>query len=158
MREHPKLQALRDKLAEIEEAEATDNLHYTKELNKAIQAINFSLAGLRSEYGIETANGIPLSPIVRLGNAVLAAQSIPPAIPDLGIKLPGSRVSSAYRARGYRGFLRSVIADLSSVARLGHLHERICKNVRRTRDAHAVDVQIEDPRFRYARPDWKRPM
>lgn len=160
LRGHTKIAALRNKLAELEGIKLeNDELKYVKAVNMLCHDINRSTDGIRSEFSVTTANGIPLAPVVSILNATLAASGAPVNVPNLGLSVPGgSRIRTSWQSRGYRGLFRSVILDLSAVSQFGSLHERITSRVRRKKDAQFADVKIEEAHLRFASPHWKRPM
>lgn len=150
--------ALRSKFSELEEIDCGGNgKKYAMEVNRLVQAIVSASDIVRSEFAITTANGPSLSPLVAVANAGLAIHGAPVSVPDFGIRLPTS-LSTGWKTRGYRGIFRSVISDLASVAKLGELHEKVTRNVRRIKDAQFKEVKVEPPHLRYAKPYWKRPM
>jgi hypothetical protein len=122
----PPLTQARTALANLDSLNPTSR-EFVREANRLIRDLDATASRLRSEFGVSTRQGVALSPVIKVANIALAASGkIPVQIPDLGLKVPmptwfGRRLDS----HRLQAVFRSVVEDLGTIGRLGHLRSRL---------------------------------
>ena len=82
-----------------------------------------------------------------------------PGIPNVPIKIPlPDRVLELGMRKGFKGVFRSVTQDLTSIARLGEVHEILTSNVAYAERADEFLAKTEDPKYFGVKSHWKTPM
>ncbi len=151
---------IRHRLSELDEIDREqNNIKYIKEINSISEDISSTCRHLIEEFGVKTANGVPIAPLVGVMN--LAAQlNGAPEIPASGIKVAiPSGVKALLHRRGFKLMTRSVVRDLSAVSKLGSLHDRLTSMaVYRNEDGERFRSKVEDQKFFGKASFWKRPM
>ncbi len=141
----------RQMLGELEELNQERRKDYVVAVNKMNASLQKASAALLKRYGVESTQGVPVSPLLNLMTRSHTGLSAPS-----GIRVPLPRSLSGVTARyGFRGILRSVTDDLVTVERLGRLHEVITSRVRKDSDAkHPVPTETSQSIGRSA--GWKK--
>lgn len=155
MRGSPLFSQARAQLIELEDLQRnSERSAFLKKANKLVRGID-DLSHLMCEtYGVNTPNGLPISPIIQ---AINVASPYAP-IPELPFRvpLPSGLRELRYR-KGFRGVFRNITHDLTAVERLGSIHEKLTSQARLTKDAFDQAIKLEDRRFFGKSSHWKRP-
>ncbi|WP_019021523.1 hypothetical protein [Thioalkalivibrio sp. ALE23] len=148
---------IRGMLREIRNAFDEDGL---KEANRAIQKWKRELekasGHLRQAYGVETAQGISVSKIARVYNAVATVAELP-NVPEVDTQLPWPDFLRWRRDSGFTNIYKDIAQELTSVDRLGGLRDLLAAGFE-IDEEHYLPPKTEDPRFRQIASDWKLPM
>lgn len=105
-------------------AAAKDRKRFVTEANRILRALDSTAARLRSEFGIATRQGVPISGIVAVANVALQPVGI--AIPDVGISIPVPNWLQRRRDRyALSAVFRSIVEDLAAVERLGAIRTKL---------------------------------
>jgi len=135
-------------LADLDSLESASK-HFVRNTNKLLRDLDSTAARLRAEYGVETKQGVPLSPVIKVANIAIAASGKNPArIPDLGLKIPMPAWFGRWQdGRGLRSVFRSTVEDLAAVGRLGYLRSQLTSAADVHPHASFPKPSIEDARW-----------
>lgn len=111
---------------------------------------------LKREYGVPSAQGIQGSFLIKAVNFVTGTFGIP-GVPDreFALSTPGWMKSESTKA--YTTVVKDITAELTAVERLGGVRDLMAKSFV-IDDRYAVSPKVEDPRYRYSKSEWKKPM
>lgn len=147
---HPVVQA-REQLKEIR------LLHDTGEIADAAKMsegeLDAALQTVQRRFGLPTTTGISLTTVLKVFNSITGMN-----IPELGerVRLPVGL--GEWRQQGIGALYRDINADLANFLRLGYLRDILGAAVVVDATKRVASVRTEDPRYRYAKHDWRRPM
>jgi hypothetical protein len=131
-----------------------------KDANRAAQKwareLEKASGHLRQAYGVETAQGIPLSKIARVYNAAATIAHLP-QVPEVDVQLPWPDFFRWRRDSGFTSVYKDIAQELTSVERLGGLRDLLASGFEIDEERY-VPPKTEDPKFRRAASDWKLPM
>lgn len=149
----------REQLSELESTtQRTDRRDFVVAVNKLVLSVNKTLTGIRQIYGVETKNGVPLAPVISVLSAFAKLKGLP-GIPNVPLKVPlPDRILELGMRNGFKGVFRSVTQDLTSIARLGEVHEILTSRVSYSASADEYHAKTEDIKFLGKRSHWKTPM
>lgn len=145
--ERPFVQARRQ-LIELEELLAQQQVsNFVQSANKLLQGVKSQMKEVRSEYEVETSQGLPLTALISVWNlSTLYTQW--PKLPrvDLDIK-PLKFLRNLRPQKGFKAVYRALVMELAQVARLGEYHDIISSNVRVSESADYFDSKVTNTRF-----------
>lgn len=130
--------------------------------NQAVSRIMLDIqkgsAEMRTKYGIQTRQGIPITKLVQVYNSFAALNGLPQA-PELGIKVKVPEfLSGLHQPRGFRAAYRNLTNDLSTVWSLGEARDVLGSRVIKDKDSRAYNPNQEQPRYRNVHSKFKSPM
>lgn len=145
------LQSIR--VAYNEEGLKDANIHVTK-WNKQLEKASASVKRL---YGIDTGQGIQISPLIHVYNAIASFSSWPLA-PELEFKVRLPEFMRFNTTTGFSNVYKDIAKELTSFDRLGTVRNLMSERFIIDKDAINSSPKTEKPEFRYVRSDWKIPM
>lgn len=159
IRLHQPFVEARAQLNELHEAFHDQSLAQgNRKLEKLTNAVQRVSASMREKYSVKTRQGVPLTRLVTVYNAIGGMAGLPP-LPeiDLKVQLPPF-LRDMRREVGFCAVYRNVINDLAVVASLGELHDVMSRRVEIDTKAIAYSPKAESPRFRKSHSRFKSPM
>lgn len=158
LKKDPTVSAVRSLLREIRVPYDEGNL---KAANQAVEKWRKGLiqagADLRARFGVKTQQGTPLSPMIQVLNVAAAANNVP-ALPDFGIKIPTPTFLKSDERKAFGAMFKSITSDLVALERLGEFRDGLASRFAEAEDIQSGGVKTENPKYRWASSDWKRPM
>lgn len=121
-------------------------LQRTRELDAALQAV-------QRRFGLPTTAGVSLATVIKVFNVIPGV-----SIPELGERVRLPIDLSSWRQQGIGALYRDINADLADFPKLGRLREMLGAAVVVDSTKRVATTRTEDPKYRYAKPGWKRPM
>lgn len=138
-------------LSELEELNRERRGRFILEVNKLNASLHKTSSALLRRYGVESSQGVPISPILNVMTKSHTGLSAPS-----GIKIPMPRSFNGMTARyGFRGLLRSLTDDLVTTERLGALHEVITSRVKKTAETK-FPIRAETSEWLGRDSGWKK--
>jgi hypothetical protein len=131
----------------------------SKKIQKLLGEVDGVLAGVRRRYGLKTSQGIAVADAIKVMNPILKMKGVPD-IPEIGkeTRLP-EWLTDLWPRRGVGAIYRDVARDLAEFPKLGHIRDVLGSAVDvETKRAGSSLPKTEDPKFRWAKSDWKLPM
>jgi hypothetical protein len=160
MRNEKPLSGARQRLVDLEQASREPSgKNFVRDANRLVREVKEAGQTLRKLYGVETKNGVSLSPLIFIYNVAGTPLGLPP-LPSFPLKitLPDKALEIGIR-RGFKGVCRSVVQDLVAIARLGEYHEKLTSEVRfKDGQRNTFLTKTEDVRFVGRPASWKKPM
>lgn len=149
----------RSQLNELHEAFHDGSLAQgNRRLEKLSSAVQRVSASMREKYSVKTRQGVPLTRLVTIYNAVAGLASLPP-IPKVDLKVPVPQfLRDMRREIGFCAVYRNTMNDLAAVAALGELHDIMARRLQLDPKAVAYSPKAESPRYRKAHSPFKSPM
>lgn len=159
IREEPEFSEAREQLRAIRNSFDTDDMaQANKVAAKIISDIGKSSAAIRTKYGIQTPQGIPITRLVQVYNSYAATSSLP-TIPEWDLKIPLPEFLRDMRKHaGFNAIYRNISNDLSSVWALGEARDILGARVVIDENARAYNPKSEAPEYRNAHSPFKSPM
>lgn len=136
---------LRQRLAELEAAREHGD---KKEINRLHKAIDLEKTDILKRHGIETSPGVSVRASIAPDVSLTVTQAL--NISDLKLKFGP--------AKNVRGVFRNIVEDIVRFPELGSVRSNLLALVSRSKNESDHVLRIEESRFRYARPHWKKPM
>lgn len=129
-----------------------------KRVAKIVKGISRISTSMREKYSVKATQGVPLTRLVTIYNAVAAAKGLPtlPKI-DLQVRLP-QFLSDMKREVGFAAIYRNVMNDLATFGALGSLRDVLGRRVQIDEKAVAYRPKAEDPKYRRSHSPFKSPM
>ena len=126
-----------------------------EKLSSAVQRVS---ASMREKYSVKTRQGIPLTRIVTVYNAVAGMAGLPP-LPKIDFKVPLPQfLRDMRREVGFCAVYRNTMNDLAVVASLGELHDAMSRRLQIDPHAVAYAPKAESPRYKRSHSPYKSPM
>ncbi|MEM8985435.1 MAG: hypothetical protein AAGC95_01820 [Pseudomonadota bacterium] len=147
LRIQPEALKLRRYMNELDEARLTAS---KKDINRLFSAIDIEKNTMGKKYGIQMDAASSVS--IRASLFPDAGLSIakPMQMPDLGLKFGPAKYA--------RSIFRNVVNDIANFPNLGVVRGRLLKEIIRNEDEREPILRIEERRYRFAKPEWKKPM
>lgn len=160
MRNEKPITEARQRLRDLEQAsKEPSRKNFVRDVNRLVREVKSAGDTLRKLYGVETKNGVSVSPLISICSFFATLNGVPslPSIP-LKVPLPGKLLDIGIR-RGFKGVCRLVTQDLVAVERLGQYHEKLTSEVRfKDGQRNTYLTKTEDVRF-FGHPTYfKNPM
>ncbi|MFT5548194.1 MAG: hypothetical protein ACI9CO_000108 [Candidatus Azotimanducaceae bacterium] len=111
---------------------------------------------IKRKYGVPSAQGIQGSFLIKSINSATALAGIP-ALPDKEFSLSTPDFLKSKRHKAFSTIFKDVTNELTSVERLGGFRDMLAAEFD-IDDSYYSTPKTEDPRFRYAESNWKKPM
>lgn len=160
LREEADIVEARAQLREIRNLyDADDTGAASKKIQKLLAGLDGVLAIVRQRYGLKTAQGIAVSDAIKVMNPVLKLAGVP-EMPEIGkeTRLP-EWLTNLWPRRGVGALYRDIGRDLAEFPKLGRVRDVLGGAVDvETKRAGSSLPKTEDPKYRWARTDWKLPM
>ena len=159
IRDEPEFVEAREQLKAIRNSFDSDDIAAAnKNATSIISDIGKSSAAIRTKYGIQTPQGVPLTRLVQVYNTYAATHSLP-AIPEWDLKIPLPEFLRDMRKHnGFNAIYRNISHDLSSVWALGEARDILGARVVIDEKARAYNPKSEAPEHRNAHAPFKSPM
>lgn len=155
----------RDELAMLNNLiyEENDMKKFSIESQKVKNSLSKTMDKIKSDYGLDTQQGVLLNNLVKIANTYLSTKGIqlPDIFGDTRIKLPEFMQKQPH---GLNLVYRDITEDLTKVARFGEYHDLLTSNVdlvsKSSYDEERYDFEFkcEDPLYRHYSSEWKNPM
>lgn len=130
------------------------------ETNRAIRKwkgeLHKASSHLRQVYGVDTPQGVSLSKIARVYNAIATLAHLP-QIPEVDVELPWPEFFHWKADSGFVNVYKNITHELTSVERLSGVRDLLAARFEIDTEQY-VPPKTEDPRFRRVASDWKLPM
>lgn len=159
IRLHQPFVEARAQLNELHEAFHDQSLvKGNRKLEKLTNAVQRVSASMREKYSIKTRQGVLVTRLVTVYNAIGGMAGLPP-LPEIDLKVPlPPFLRDMRREVGFCAVYRNVMNDLAMVASLGELHDVMSRRVEIDPKAVAYSPKAENPRFRKSHSNFKSPM
>jgi hypothetical protein len=159
IRLHPPFVEARIQLNELHEAFHDQSLaHGNRRLEKLTNAVRRVSASMREKYSVKTRQGIPVTRLVTVYNALGGMAGFPP-LPEIDLRIPFPPfLRDMRREVGFSAVYRNVMNDLATVASLGELHDVMSRRVEIDPKAVAYAPKAESRRYRRSHSPFKSPM
>lgn len=129
-----------------------------RRLEKLTTSVQRVSARMREKYSVKTKQGVPVTRLVTVYNAVAGMAGLPP-LPKIDVKVPIPQfISDIRREVGFCAVYRNIMNDLAVVASLGELHDVMSRRIEVDPKAVAYSPKAENPRFRTRHSKFKSPM
>lgn len=126
-----------------------------EKLSSAVQRVS---ASMREKYFVRTRQGIPVTRLVTVYNAIAGMAGLP-ALPKVELKVPlPPFLRDMRREVGFCSVYRNTINDLAVVASLGELHDTMARRLQIDPKAVTYSPKAESPRYRRSHSPIKSPM
>ncbi|UQZ91956.1 hypothetical protein [Bacillus safensis] len=151
-------QQARSTLKELDNANQMNHGKFVKEANKIIKDVSNQMDRIKVNYGVETPQGVPITPIIGLYNASTLVTSMP-KIPSARMKIKQlDFLRDLIPKKGFNAVYRSVVNDLVQVSRIGKYHEMISSNIVLDKFATNYTIKEELKMFERFKSSWKLPL
>lgn len=159
IRMHQPFVEARAQLNELHEAFHDQSLaHGNRRLDKLTTAVQRVSASMREKYSVKTRQGVPLTRLVTVYNALGGLAGLPP-LPEIDLKVPlPPFLRDMRREVGFCAVYRNVMNDLAAIASMGELHDVMSRRVEIDPKAAAYTPKAESPRYRRSHSSFKSPM
>jgi hypothetical protein len=149
----------RAQLNEIHDAFHDDALAQgNRRIEKLSAGIQRVSASMREKYSVNTRQGVPLTRLVTIYNAVAGFAGLPP-LPKIDLKVPlPPFLRDMRREVGFCAVYRNTMNDLAVVASLGGLHDAMSRRLEIDPEAVSYSPKAESPRYRESHSPFKSPM
>lgn len=131
-----------------------------KEANPSIRKWQSELrkasSQMKTQFGIETPQGIQMSKIISVYNTMASTTGWPQA-PDIDLKLPWPDFLRRSQKNGFSSLYKDLTHELTSVERLGGVRDVLGACFKITKFPHSGS-KTENPKYRRVATDWKIPM
>lgn len=140
-----------------------DNLKkFAVESQKIKKSLFKTMDKIKSDYGLNTQQGILLNNIVKIANTYLSTKGVqlPDIFGDVRVELPEFMQR---KPDGLNIVYRDITVDLAKIARFGEYFELLTSNVNlvpndELEQRYDFEFKCEDPRYRNYSSAWKNPM
>jgi len=148
-------QQLREIRKLFDEAEIADANHA---VSKIVKDIHKSSQNIRTKYGLQTRQGVPVTRLIQVYNTISAVTGLP-ELPeyDFKIQLP-EFLRELKKPKGFNTIYRNLSNDLSTVWSLGEARDILGSAVVKEELSHAYNPKQEQPRYRNSHSTFKSPM
>jgi hypothetical protein len=160
LRASPDIQPIRQLLREIRVAFDEEGFGgANKKIERWQNELKKASAFIKTKYGIKTAQGIPLSPLISVYNGIATVTGLR-TFPDLKLHLPVPEFLRSPLTRSFGSFYKQIARELTTVERLGGLRDLLARRFvyESGWDDRYVPPKTEDPKFRNVMSHWKEPM
>lgn len=149
----------RQQLIELEEMLGkADHAGFAREANKLIRDVQEQMNVICAKFGVVTPQGIPLSRLISIWNFSTLATGLP-QVPELDIDIKRlAFVRDILPAKGFKAVYRTLLQDLTQVARLGKYYDIIASKVVLAKGADYYDSKVERAEYSRFKSWWKIPM
>lgn len=155
--EKPFIEA-RVQLIELEELIHIDNPKFIKKANELIMEVQKQMRRICVRYGIETPQGVPISPVVSVWNMSTIMSGLP-QVPKLSLDIKAlDFLRDFVPKKGFAAVYKTVIQDLTQIGRLGKYHDIITSKINLEKHARYFDDKVEQSKFARCKSGWKIPM
>jgi len=160
LRSDKRMVAARQAFIQLDQLAEAAPMLYVKKANEVLKDLDRTLATIRADFHVGTAQGGLTATVVKAVNFGLALSpwKVPPIPPDLIKWRKLDSLSEKLQDRFVSPLYRAVVTDLATVARLGDLHEKLRSRVVLDRDADRYLAKVEQVKFRSVESHWKRSM
>jgi hypothetical protein len=149
----------RQQLIELEDMLSEgDHASFVKEANKLIRDVQKQMGAICAKFGVDTPQGIHLSPLISVWNFSTLATGLP-QVPELNVDIKAlAFVRDILPARGFKAVYRTLLQDLTQIARLGKYYDIIASKVVLAEGANYYDSKVERAKYSRFKSWWKIPM
>jgi hypothetical protein len=148
----------RQQLIELEDISPEGDDLFVQRANQLIRDIERQMHSISVKYKVNTTQGLALSPVVSVWNLSTLLTRLP-QIPEVNADLPFFEFIRNLRPpRGFKAIYRTLIEDLTRVARLGQIHDIITSRIVYHKDANYYGPKKEPGRFHGRESYWKKLM
>ncbi len=154
LHDKPAFVQARQQLLELEKIRESDQSGFTKKANQLVQEVQKQMNTICTNYGVNTPQGVPLSPMISVWNVSTLATQLP-KVPNL--TLP-SYVRNLIPSRGFKAVYRTLIQDLTQIARIGKYYELISSKIFLSDEADYYNSKVEQAKYSRYKSSWKIPM
>jgi hypothetical protein len=150
-------QDIRGMLREVRVAYDEDGLaEANKRVRKWQKELEKASRNLKGRYGLDSGQGVQVSYLVRVYNAVASLAGLP-QFPEFDFKIPLPDFLRAGKSRSFSNVYKDIAGELTSVERLGGIRDLMASRFV-IDDKDYVPPKTEAPQFRRKASDWKIPM
>ncbi len=150
-RQNPQFVAIRQKLDEVQtlfvEGDATAA---KKEVNRLKAALRKEAENLVAKFGGTYGRRFSMSVSASIPLGLAASLSKDLSLPDL--------TKGAQGRRGFRIAFRSIASEIAGFQSLGAVRQKLRSQVKQDDSFSTPALEVEERRYRFSRPHWKRPM
>lgn len=150
-RQHEDFVAIRQKFDELHQLFGEGQTTAAKkEVNRLKAALQKEAANILGKFDGTYGRRFTISTSASLPAGLGASISKEFSLPDLG--------KGASGRRAFRTAFRSIASEVAEFQSLGAVRQQLRKEVRKDESFSTPALEIEESRYRYSRPYWKRPM
>ncbi|KDA01016.1 MAG: hypothetical protein V7651_12055 [Hyphomonas oceanitis] len=150
-RQHNDFVAIRQKFDEIHSLFAEgDALKAKKEVNRLKTALQKESASIVAKFGDSSGSRFSISASASIPAGIGVSISKDFSLPDFG--------QGASSRRAFRVAFRSIASEIAAFQALGRVRHQLRAEVRKDDTFSTPALDIEESRYRYSRPYWKKPM
>lgn len=148
----------RAQLIELENLIESNNSAFVKEANKLVLDVIKQMRRICVRYGIETPQGIPVSPIINVWNVTTLMSGLP-KVPKLSLDIKALDFLRDYiPKKGFAAVYKSLVENLSHIEKLGKYHDIISSKIILEDQADYYDAKTEKSQYTKYKSSWKIPM
>ena len=147
----------REQLAELNNLIYAENdlTKFSKESTKIKKHVFKTINSIKSEYGLETNQGIHLNNLVKVFNSTFGFN-----LPDVFEKKLDLPAFLKKQPKGLSMVYRDITEDLTKVSKFGKYKDLISSNIKLKPSSERFDLSLhhEAPEYRYSSSQYKSPM
>lgn len=148
----------RAQLIELEELIHNGNPKFIKKTNELIMEVQKQMKRICVRYGIETPQGVPISPVVSVWNMSTIMSGLP-QVPKLSLDIKAlDFLRDLIPKKGFAAVYKTIIEDLTQIGRLGKYHDIITSKINLESEAQYYNAKVEQRKYERYKSSWKIPM
>lgn len=154
VRDDPTVAKARAQLKEIRLLhDAGQTVDASRKVLQRTRELDAALVVVQTKFGLPAKTGVSLATVIKVFNSLSGAR-----IPEIGEQVRVPVGLTSWRPQGIGALYRNINDDLADFPKLGRLREQLGAAVIVDDTKPIATPRAEDPKFRYAKPGWKRPM